>query len=235
MSEVSSPSNVETVERQWLDDVQRECNAAPRPPGDRPATQQELEFFWRGLDALERYCAATQPTAEQFVALGRPALAAKLAAVLADINGARAAFDAPPRTDAGPVTTKMQQLFAEQRAVGELEIRAMQLVLTNPAAAEPMLIEAQQRAERNFIDQEETLQRLPDGPSHIPELRAARLERTVSNTFALGMTAARTGRPADARTLYDQAVAQSANLAPDARARAEVTRTTLAALLGIWP
>jgi hypothetical protein len=235
MSEVSSPSDVETVERQWLDDVQRECNAVPTLPGDRPSTQQELELFWRGLDALERYCAATQPTAQQFVALGRPALAAKLDAVLADVKGARAAFDAPPRTDPGPLTTKMQQLFAEQRAVGELEMRAMQLVLTNPAAAEPMLIEAQQRAERNFIDQEETLQRLPDGPSHIPELRAARLERTVSNTFALGMTAARTGRPADARTLYDQAVAQSANLTLDARARAEVPRTTLAALLGIWP
>jgi hypothetical protein len=232
MSEVSSPSDVQTVEQQWLDAVQRECNAVPILPGDRPASQQELQLFWAGLDALEQYCVAAQPTAQQFIALDRHALDQKLTTVLADIKGARAAFNAPPRVDPGPLVTKMQQLFAEQRAVGELEMRAMQIVVTNPAAAEPMLIEAQQRAERNYIDQEETLQLLPDGPAQIPELRARRLERKVSNLFALGMTAALTGRPADARRLYDQGVAESANLDTEAHARAEVPRSTLAMLVG---
>jgi hypothetical protein len=234
MSEGSVSTDDAAVEQRWLDAVQGECNAVPRPPGDRVATQQELSAFWNALAALETYCKNAEPTAQQFIALGRPALEEKLKRVLADIEGARKAFNAPatPPLNPRPLSTKMLQLYAEQRAVEELELSAMQMVQTDPATAEPMLLEAERRAERNYADQEQTLQRIPDLVSQIPELRARALERKVQLIFSRGVAAALLGKHEDAGRLYDEACGYFPALDASARTNCGVPRSTLGMMLG---
>jgi hypothetical protein len=95
-----------------------------------------------------------------------------------------------------------------------------------------MLLEAQRRAERNYGDQEQTLQRMPNLTNEIPELRARALERKVVLIFSRGMAAGLQGKRDDAGRLYDEGYAYFPALDADGRKNCDVPRATLAALLG---
>ncbi len=232
MDDYGSPHNLSILEQAWLGALQQQCDRVDRPPVDRPATQNEINAFFAGLNELERYCNATQATADQFTALGRPVLSQRLAAVLDDIRGARKAFNAPSTGEPGPISTRMYALRAEQQEVAELSARALQLIVSQPAQALPQLANALLRSERNFIEQEELLQRaLPWGPREIPALRDARLEAKLQIRFGQGVAAAALGKFDVARGYHDAATAEMGALTSQARLRVESSRVTLAMML----
>jgi len=198
-------------EQGWLNHLQAECDSVMqqcRLPGDRAATEAEMKAFHEGLNRLEASCRAMQPTAAIFDSVGLHTLSQRLTTVLQDIAGARNALAQPPSRAAGPATQRAEALRRQQNEVSAFSTAAMQMVNTDPAGAETMLVNALGRTAQVFQAQKEFLQDMAWGAAELARLDAERADGLAVLHAALGEAAIRLGKYQDARRWYQAALAE---------------------------
>jgi len=209
VSQNETTQSLAQSEAAWLGWLQQQANTivqAHTLSADRVATNAEMSAFFEGLQLLENACATADEAAGQLAAAGYHQLAGRLAAIRADIQGARNAFNQPPSTQPGPFASQMLELRDVQQRVHADSAAAGQLIAQNPALAAAQLADVFERSERMYDAQSELLRKMPWGAAELAPLQADRLQARVMILQLQGLAAVALANFDAARQFYERAL-----------------------------